>query len=544
MTADKIIAMTKVREVVVDTHAGRLAGQAVDDGFVFKGIPYGEAPEGELRFRPPVMKSPWSGLRKATAFGPICVQTNEDYPAWCDETPVSEDCLVANVWTPTLEGGAKLPVMVWIHGGAFANGSAGLAIYDGAQLSQSQRVVVVSINHRLNIFGFLFLGGIAPTYADSANLGLQDIELALLWTRGNVAHFGGDPENVTLFGESGGGAKIAALMGMPRARGLFSRVIIQSGWLLNTLTQEEAAQRADLVCRTLDVRGKHIDRLRFLPAAMLNEAGAQLLAESGSGMFFPVADGSIIPANPWASKVGYPGATIPMLIGTTADEGAYFVPEAMHKSPLASDHELCQAIAQLADPLHLDPAESRMLLEMYRKAQSRWVTRNRCLMDLLTSILFLGSAVHQAERHSARANVFMYRFDWTYPCWGRRYSPHAAEIPFVFGTLNYAKAAFGVDDSLRKRASADPGGDRFTLARQIQRSWAAFARCGDPSHSDIPLWKGYSSESRATMILDRQCRVEIGAHEAARKLAKKLNLTRRSVRPLSPSRATRARAKR
>jgi para-nitrobenzyl esterase len=527
---------------VVDTDAGRLAGHAVDHGFAFKGIPYGEAPEGELRFRPPVTRAPWSGVRKAIAFGPICVQTNEDYPAWRDDTPASEDCLVANVWTPALESGANLPVMVWIHGGAFANGSASLAMYDGARLSQAERVVVVSINHRLNIFGHLFLGGISPAYADSANLGLRDIELALQWIQSNISRFGGDPAKVTLFGESGGGAKIAALMAMPRAHGLFSRVIIQSGWLLNTLSLEEAAQRADLVRRTLNVSSKHIDRLRFLPAAMLNEAASQLLAQSGSGMFFPVADGSIIPVNPWANVVGYPGATIPMLIGTTADEGAYFVPESIHQSPLTSDDELCRAIAQLSDPLYLDPAETRQLLETYREAHSRGLTRNRCLVDILTDVLFLGSAVHQAERHSGRADVFMYRFDWNYPCWGGQYSPHAAEVPFVFGTLNYTKAAFGADDSPRKRAGADPGGDRFTLAGQLQKSWAAFARCGDPSHSDIPLWNRYTSGNRATMILDRHCRIEKVAHEPARQLVKDLDLPRRSLRPLSPSRATRARA--
>jgi para-nitrobenzyl esterase len=534
--------MPKSREVVVDTSAGRLAGHVFDDGFAFKGIPYGEPPEGELRFRPAVLRSPWSGVRKATALGPVCVQTNEDYPAWRDATPASEDCLVANVWTPTIESAANLPVMVWIHGGAYSSGSAGLAMYDGGRLSKAENVVVVSINHRLNIFGYLYLGGISSAYADSANLGLQDIVLALQWVQGNISRFGGNPANVTLFGESGGGGKIAALMAMPTARGLFSRVIIQSGWLLNTLSPDQATQRAELVRRTLGIGARHIDRLRFLPAAMLNEAGGQLLAQSGYGMFFPVADGKVIPANPWASRADYPAATVPMLVGTTADEGAYFIPEAMHREPITSDNKLRRAIVKLTSPLHLTQGEAQQLLQRYRESHSQEVSRGRCLMDILTDILFVGNAVHQAERHSLRSHVFMYRFDWTYPCWGGRYSPHAAEIPFVFGTLDYEKPAFGNDDSPHKRAAADPLGERFTLARHIQKSWAAFARSGDPSHAEMPRWERYSSKSRSTMILDRRCRVERDVHESARLLAKELMLPRRSLRAVSAARAMRVRA--
>lgn len=526
----------------MDTSAGRLAGYAVHNGLAFKGIPYGEAPEGELRFRPPVMKAPWGGIRNAAALGPICVQTNEDYPAWRDPTPASEDCLVANVWTPTLACGAKRPVMVWIHGGAFTNGSAGVPIYDGEHLSQAEDVVVVSINHRLNIFGYLYLGGLSSDYADSANLGLQDIVLALQWVKANISGFGGNPANVTVFGESGGGAKIAALMGMPAARGLFSRVIIQSGWLLNTLSLDQAAHRAELVRRALGISARRIDSLRFLPAAMLNEAGAQLLTQSGYGMFFPVADGQVIPVNPWTSVGEYPGATVPMLVGTTADEGAYFLPEAMHGDSVMSDDDLRRALTELSNPLHLTQPETRRLLRSYRRLHTRNVTRNRCLIDLLTSILFLGNTLHQAERHSVRANVFMYRFDWSYPCWGGSYSPHAAEVPFVFGTLDYEQAAFGANDSPQRRATADPSGERFTLARKIQKAWAAFARNSDPSHAGMPRWESYSSENRSTMILDRRCRIESDVHEAARQLTEELNLPARSLRPLSPVRVTRARS--
>ena len=533
----KQIVMPKSREVVVDTSAGRLSGHVFDGGFAFKGVPYGESPEGELRFQPPVARSPWSGARKATALGSPCVQNNEDYAAWRDGTPASEDCLVANVWTPTIESGANLPVMVWIHGGTYSNGSAGLAIYDGGRLSKAENVVVVSINHRLNIFGYLYLGGISSTYTESANLGLQDIVLALQWMQANISRFGGDPANVTLFGESGGSGKISALMAMPTARGLFSRVILQSGWLLNTLSPDQATQRAELVRRTLGIGRKHIDRLRFLPAAMLNEAGGQLLAQCGYGMFFPVADGKVLPANPWASTADYPAATVPMLVGTTADEGAYFIPEAMHRDPITSDDKLRRAIVEHTGPLHLTRDEAHQLLQRYRQSHPQEVGRTRCLMDILTDILIVGNAVHQAERHSLRSQVFMYRFDWAFPCWGGIYSPHAAEIPFVFGTLDYEEPAFGSDDSPHKRAAADTLGERFILARHIQKSWAAFARSGDPSHAEMPRWERYSSESRSTMILDRRCRVERDVHESARFLVKEMMLPQRSLRAVSASRA-------
>ena len=535
--------MPQSREVVVETSTGRLAGHVGDGGLVFKGIPYGEAPEAELRFRPPSSKAPWSGVRQATSFGPICVQTNEDYPAWRDGTPANEDCLSANVWTPTLEGRARLPVMIWIHGGAYTNGSGSLAIYDGGRLSKAEHVVVVSINHRLNLFGFLYLGGISSAYSDSANLGLQDIVLALQWVQANIARFGGDPANVTLFGESGGGGKISSLMGMPTARGLFSRVIIQSGWLLNTLCLDQAARRAELVRRTLGIRVKHIDRLRFLPTAMLKAAASQLLAEEGYGMFFPVTDGRVIPVNPWSSAVDAAATPVPMLVGTTADEGAYFIPEAMHTNPIPDDNELLKAIRTLCSPLQLSRAEAQRVLQVQRESLAPSASRKRCLMNSLTDILFAGHAAHQAEQHSQRNRVFMYRFDWTYECWGGRYSPHAAEVPFVFGTLDYEKPAFGNDDSPHKRAAADPPGERFTLARYIQKSWAAFARDGDPSHGEMPRWEAYSSKSQATMILDRQCRMESAVQEGARLLATELDLPRRHLLPASPALAMRTHAK-
>ena len=529
--------MQKTRGVEVNTLAGRLVGQVCNDVFVFKGIPYGEPTGSPRRFRPPAIKSPWTGIRRATALGRPCVQSNDDYPAWCDIMPSSEDCLVANVWTPTLESRAKLPVMVWLHGGGFANGSAGLPIYDGQRLSHAETVVVVSINHRLNMFGFLYLGGLSSEYEDSANLGLQDIVLGLEWVQANICLFGGDPANVTLFGESGGGAKISALMSMPSARGLYSRVIIQSGWLLNMLSRDEATQRANIVRRALNLNVKHVDRMRLLPVSVLKEVGASLFAGAGYGMFFPVVDGRIIPSNPWLDVDDYAGSAVPMLVGTTADEGAYCIPDSLHSKSIASDKELVQSVVRLTSLLSFTQAEARRLIDSYRELRTQVVSRHRCLMDILTSVLFSGNAVHQAGRHAAHAPVFMYRFDWTYPCWGDMYSPHAAEVPFVFGTLDYKEAAFGASDSMRARHAADPTGMRFVLSRNVQRSWAAFARRGDPSHAEVPRWTRYSHARRSAMILDWQCQTKTDAYESASHIVRDWNLPNRRIGLASPMRA-------
>jgi para-nitrobenzyl esterase len=306
--------------VLVQTTCGTVSGSFDLGVHAFKGIPYGEATGGMGRYRPPEPARRWEGVRRALEFGPYCPQTNLDLPAWRDAGVASEDCLVLNVWTPAPSCGVGLPVMVWLHGGAFISGSGGLEMYDGMRLSREGEVVVVSLNHRLNISGYLYLAQLDRAYAGGANPGQQDIVLALRWVQENIAAFGGDPDNVTLFGESGGGAKISVLCSMPAAKGLFHKAIVQSGSFMRLNNEEDATQSARRVLDELRVPATELDRLHTIPATRLWEAEATILRKFGHGAFWPVADGLIVPASSWCSSPPALAAGVPMLIGTTLDE--------------------------------------------------------------------------------------------------------------------------------------------------------------------------------------------------------------------------------
>jgi para-nitrobenzyl esterase len=418
--------------------------------------------------------------------------------------------------------------MVWIHGGAYSTGSGGVALYDGRYLAGTEEVVVISINHRLNLFGYLFLGGIDSAFSDSANLGQQDIVLALQWIRDNIAGFGGNPDNVTMFGESGGGGKISVLSGMPSAAGLFHKAIVQSGWLLNVLAPAEATERAELVLRELGVSRSNLSHLQMLPGKALHSAETAISRRFGYSMFFPVVDGRVLPSDPWTSTSN-PRANIPMMIGTTRDEASYFVPAELYKEPPLDDGALAVAIQRTCAPISLATPEVKSLINQYRSLNPGDPAPLELCIQIATDLLFVSSSIHQAELHAWNAPVFMYRFDWRYPCWGARYSPHGGEIPFVFNTLNNPEPAWEPNDSPQCRAAADPHGERFILAKRLQRAWSAFARQGDPSHADLPKWPLYRSGERATMILDVTPRLEYDPYRARRKAAARVAIATRRL---------------
>jgi para-nitrobenzyl esterase len=515
-------------EAVVNTESGKLGGKCLEGVYSYLGVPYGESTMGARRFTPPIRKLPWAGVRSAYQKGPCCFQNNDDLAAWQDSAPQSEDCLVANIWTPALDPQAALPVMVWIHGGAYSTGSGGVDLYDGRYLAGAEEIVVVSINHRLNLFGYLFLGEIGPAFSDSANLGQQDIVLALQWIRDNIAGFGGNPDNVTVFGESGGGAKISVLCGMPSAAGLFHRAIVQSGWLLNVLTPKEATERAAIVLRELGIGRNNLSQLQLLPANALNAAEAAISRRFGYSMFFPVADGHILPTNPWTSP-SRTRAAVPMLIGTTRDEASYFVPTELYKEPPLDDAALAVAIQRTCAPIALAFPEVKSLINEYRSLNPGGITPLELCIQVATDLLFVGSSIHQAECHARDAAVFMYRFDWRYSCWGARYSPHGGEIPFIFNTLDNPDPAWEPNDSPQRRAAADPCGERFALARRMQAAWSAFARRGDPSNVGLPEWPRYTSHKRATMILDAAPRLDYDPHRARRQAATRAAIATRRL---------------
>ncbi len=475
----------------------------------FLGIPYGSPTNGALRFRPPIAAPAWDGVRDCRAYGDACPQVNDDLPAWQFDGAHSADCLNLNVWMPAdATPGDRLPVMAWLHGGAYLSGSANLPLYDGRMLADEQQVVVVSINHRLNAFGYLHLDDRNDAAANTANLGQQDIVLALAWIAANIAAFGGDPDNVTLFGESGGGGKICALTMMPSAVGLFNKVVIQSGAFVATLSRQQARERADAF---LSLLGADVRPLVDLPDERILAATRQLIERYGYTAFWPVDDGVVIDASSGRHTA------VPMMIGTTRHEAAYFLePRQLEHGPLGrSDHR--RALERGLGPFGLGPDDAAQAAAAAMSTHADEDAPGTIGRDL-TDILFWIPAMTLAERNGRHADTFMYRFDWEFACCGGRYSIHGAEIPFVFGTLDYSLPAWDPVDFPNTRYAADAGDERFALAARMRRAWTDFARSGDPAAGRGAMaWPRYTPDARSTRIFDRVCRIEDDPDAARRR---------------------------
>jgi para-nitrobenzyl esterase len=330
---------------VAEISTGKLRGAHKDGVHIFKGIPYGAPAAGAARFKPAAKPAPWSGVRDALEFGPRAFQNDNSFGLMpelialfnAEPLPMGEDCLVLNIWTPALDG-RKRPVMFWCHGGAFISGSGSSGWYDGSNLARKGDVVVVTINHRLGVPGFLYLGDVAgDEYAASGNVGMLDIVEALKWVRDNIASFGGDAGNVTIFGESGGGAKVSVLMAMPAAHGLFHKAIVQSGPGVTMMTRGEASETAAMVLNELGLDAKQVDKLQGVPAESLIKAQTAVLGKVGSGLaalanrrrlgFNPVVDGHALPNHPFDPVAPKISANIPLMIGTNKDEILLFAPQ-------------------------------------------------------------------------------------------------------------------------------------------------------------------------------------------------------------------------
>lgn len=483
----------------VKIRPGSLEGLRRAGVVCFLGVPYAEPPVGDLRFRAPKPLGTWAGVRPATGLGPQCVQNNPDLPAWLDPSPESEDCLVLNVWAPA-ENAEPLPVMVWLHGGGFTYGSGGAPVYDGARLAAQGDVVVVSVNHRLNVFGYAWFGDLIPELAQHANPGQRDIELALRWVRENAAAFGGDPGNVTVFGQSGGGGKISALCASPTGRGLFDKMIIQSGAPARVHDRSEATEVTELLLRHLGISEPTEAVLREVGTDQLKAAAAAVEAERGVLAFQPVVDGAYLADQLWSDHVLQHTAHVPLLIGTTADETAPYWPGLGVGEPHLSDLVEWLSTVSLSPSLGID--EWMALVEEYR-AFMPGASTERLAVVVTTDLSFGANARHVLGlRAGGPAGTFAYQFAWQTPCFGSAWSPHSAELPFVFGNLVYPSAWDG-NDNEEIRAAADPDGDRFRLSDAMIRAWCAFARLGDPSTTKIP-WKGWSSDVRPTMVIDQR----------------------------------------
>jgi para-nitrobenzyl esterase len=494
---------------VIEIAAGKLRGWSSAGIYSFKGIPYGTSPAGRNCFMPPQRPLPWAGVRDAIAYAGRAWQfpnrakrrpVLETLLGPADATPEGEDCLTLNVWTSGLDDGVRRPVMVWLHGGAFGYGSGNRAVTDGANLSGRGNIVVVSVNHRLNIFGFLHLADIGGSaWAHSGNAGMLDIIAALRWVHDNIEAFGGDPGNVTIFGESGGGGKVSVLLAMPAARGLFHRAIIQSGAAIRVSTRERANALAEAVLKELGVGRNECELLQAFAAERLLAAIAPAARAVGRSHwplldrydFGPVVDGSDLPQHPAEPDAPASSDDIPLMIGGTREESAFFLADddAVWNGTLA-EQELRQRVAAVAG------GQTDALLAAYSAAMPQASPADR-LIAALTGSNFWVRAVLLAERYATRrrAPVFMYSLDWQSPAHGGRVKAHhAMDLPFVFDNVDVADTTAGA-----------PGARE--LAARMSASWIAFARYGNPDNPAIPTWPAYTTADRATMILDAECRI-------------------------------------
>jgi para-nitrobenzyl esterase len=480
--------------VTAATSAGTVRGTAIDGINVFKGIPYGGTTAGKNRFMPPTKPVSWTGTRDALAYGPTAPQTTGSARA---ALPENEDCLVLNVFTPALANGRGRPVMVWLHGGGFSSGSGSGPILDGTSLARTSDVVVVTINHRLNVFGFTYLGDVAgPEFALSGGAGMLDIVAALEWVRDNIGRFGGDPNLVTIFGQSGGGRKVATLMSMPMARGLFHRAVIESGAVLRLTTREDANHTTDLLLAELGLARGQVRELQSVPMAQLLAANAAVNAkltarEPGQTANSPTVDGKALPVHPWDPAGPAISADIPLLIGYARTEETFYdrpTPEA-----LALDEAGLKLRA--ARRIGGDPAR---VIDAFRKAHPDATPWD--LWILIATDHPRGTYSRElAKRKAAQAGapVFLYRFDWETPeGGGHMRSPHTVEIPFVFNNIKVAGALI----SKMPEAQA--------LATRVSAAWVAFARTGNPDTPALPKWPVYSAASRDTMLFNDTSRVE------------------------------------
>jgi para-nitrobenzyl esterase len=491
-----LAAAADAPSVVAETATGKVRGVVVQDIKIFKGIPYGGTTAGKNRFMPPTKPTAWTGTRDALAYGPTAPQTGGGArrPGAPEE---GEDCLVLNVFTPALSGGRKRPVLVWLHGGGFSTGSGSGAILDGTSLAHTHDVVVVTINHRLNVFGFTYLGeAVGSDFVLSGGAGMLDIVAALQWVRDNVERFGGDPGLVTIFGQSGGGRKVATLMSMPSATGLFHRAIIESGAVLRLTTKEDAVRATELLLAEVGLKPNQARDLQTVPVERLLAANAAVgrtitLREPGMTPNSPMVDGTALPRHPWDPDGPALSAGIPLLIGYARTE------ETLYDRPTPELLALDEAglKARVAKRLGTDPQQA---IDTFRKAHpdlTPWDLWILIATDHPRGTYSRELAKRKADQGGAPA--FAYRFDWETPeGGGHMRSPHTIEIPFVFNNIKIA------GQLISKMPEA------YALAEKVSAAWVAFARSGDPNTPKLPKWPAYSAKSRDTMLFNNQSRIE------------------------------------
>lgn len=485
-------AIAQQSTVDAQTGFGRVRGIRAGEVKVFKGIPYGADTSGANRFMPPKDPIPWREYREAFNYGPAAPQSD---PATGNQQDglESENCLMLNVWTQGINDGGKRPVMFWCHGGGFRSLSGSSPRYDGTNLAMRGDVVVVTINHRLNMMGFTHFGDMGhDEFASSGTVGMQDIVHALKWVKNNIEQFGGDPDRVMIFGESGGGRKVATLLGMSSAKGLYHRALIQSGATLRLPDREQATVLAQEVLDELDINRSDLSQIQQLPLNQLMtayHAVSARVADAGGGSFAPTMDGVELPYHPFWPTASSVNPEVPVIVGANRTEMSYFADDAAFALNEASMRE--RVIALVGE----DNADA--VIGTY-EAENPDADASEIYLLIFSDSRYIMQSITIAERRSELRNVaptYLYYLTWETAETGRgSMSPHTLDIPFIF-------------DNVREHPFTAGSEAAIALADKVSDTIIEFARTGDPNTGKLPQWLPYNVETRATMIWNDESQV-------------------------------------
>uniref|UniRef100_UPI003F494CEE carboxylesterase/lipase family protein n=1 Tax=Ensifer adhaerens TaxID=106592 RepID=UPI003F494CEE len=495
----------------VETAGGTVSGYATETLNVFKGIPYGADTGASGRFKAPSAVNAWKDKLIARAVGDPCYQINDDWKGWTDDRAGSEDCLRLNVWSPI--GAKNKPVMVFLHGGGYRFGSGGVPLYDGGHLADRGDVVVVTLNHRLHVLGFAYFGDIAPGAGFAANAGLIDLVQALQWVKDNIASFGGDPQNITIFGESGGGGKVSCLMAMPSAKGLFQRAIVQSGAQRKVRTRDAATKDTLALLGELGIGKEEVTKLAAIPVEKLY-AAYQKLASSGNVAailsntpFSPVIDGEVLPWHPSDKEAVALSRSVDKLYGTNSHELLYYLDFAgLLGSGTTEEKIVNEAMAYFGNLPPERAADLKLLLEEY-KGRNPGVALDRIKVRLFSDLWMASDTLQKCADASSveeSAPVYHYTFTWEEPYKQQFWAVHGAELLFVFDNVN-ADEMWGEAGAPTARANRDPEGRRYLLRDNVVSAWTSFARTGKPVLHDGRPWPAFGPSEFMTMALGEEC---------------------------------------